>query len=198
MPYLTGGAIHKRTVIILIDFLSEVILWLFSGFYCPMGSAFPQPCKAGFYCNQTGLHAPAGLCAAGYYCSQGSSDPNATPCPAGHYCPDGALFPWPCPLGTMKSEILLIHLHIHSWDISQVEVELVIAGMQTYYPPFALGWINEKGVISMCCWTQTTPTFSLFLHTALIFFHELVSFFEIQWWMKIWNSVIEAFIFPLV
>lgn len=104
-----------------------------------MGSAFPQPCEAGFYCNRTGLHAPAGLCAAGYYCSKGSSGPDATPCPAGHYCPDGTLFPWPCPLGTIKSEILLFHLHIHSRDISQVEVELVIAFMQTYYPPFGLG-----------------------------------------------------------
>lgn len=141
-----------------------------------MGSALPQPCEAGFYCNRTGLHAPAGLCTAGYYCSQGASVPNATPCPAGHYCPDGTIFPWPCPPGTMKSEILLFHLHIHSWDISQVEVELVIAGMQTHYPPFALGWINEKGVIGMCCWTQTTLTISLFLHTALIFLRHSLKF----------------------
>ncbi|XP_029700281.1 zonadhesin [Takifugu rubripes] len=75
------------------------------GFYCPMGSALPQPCEAGFYCNRTGLHAPAGLCAAGYYCSQGASVPNATPCPAGHYCPDGTIFPWPCPPGTMKNSL---------------------------------------------------------------------------------------------
>lgn len=112
------------TVMTLLYFLSDslfeadLFLWLsfflLSGFFCPLGSAFPQLCEAGFYCNRTGLHAPAGHCAAGYYCPQGSSDPHATPCPAGHYCPLGTLFPWPCPLGTMKSEIRLLHLHIHN------------------------------------------------------------------------------------
>lgn len=29
VPYLTGGAVRKGTVLILINFLSEVIFWLF-------------------------------------------------------------------------------------------------------------------------------------------------------------------------
>lgn len=120
-------AVHTGTVITLIDFLTDSLpeadsfLWLFfffsPGFFCPVGSAFPLLCQAGFYCNRTGLHTPAGHCAAGYYCPQGSLDPLATPCPAGHYCPLGTLFPLPCPLGTMKSEIWLLLFHNHSPDI---------------------------------------------------------------------------------
>ncbi|XP_053279649.1 SCO-spondin [Pleuronectes platessa] len=73
------------------------------GFFCPLGSAYPQPCEAGSYCNQTGLDAPTGSCAAGYYCPKGSFNPRATLCPTGHYCPLGAPLPLPCPLGTLKS-----------------------------------------------------------------------------------------------
>ncbi|KAK2847209.1 hypothetical protein Q5P01_010208 [Channa striata] len=73
------------------------------GFYCPIGSAYPQPCEAGSYCNQTGLDTAAGSCAEGYYCPRGSVDPHATPCPAGHYCPFGTPLPLPCPPGTIKS-----------------------------------------------------------------------------------------------
>ncbi|XP_070399299.1 uncharacterized protein [Nothobranchius furzeri] len=72
------------------------------GFFCPLGSAFPQACEAGFYCNQTGLEAPAGSCAAGYYCPRGSSDPYINSCPTGHYCPVGTPLPMPCPPGTIK------------------------------------------------------------------------------------------------
>ncbi|KAM4567238.1 uncharacterized protein PAE49_010636 isoform 2-T2 [Odontesthes bonariensis] len=75
------------------------------GFYCPLGSAFPKPCEAGFYCNQTGLDAPSGPCAAGYHCPRGSSDPYANPCPTGHYCPPGTPLPMPCPLGTIKRSL---------------------------------------------------------------------------------------------
>ncbi|XP_034557340.1 zonadhesin [Notolabrus celidotus] len=75
------------------------------GFYCPVGSSYPQPCEAGSYCNQTGLDAPEGPCAAGYHCPKGSLDPHASPCPTGHYCPLGALLPQPCPIGTIKSFI---------------------------------------------------------------------------------------------
>lgn len=71
-----------------------------------MGSAYPHSCEAGSYCNQTGLEAPAGPCAAGYYCPRGSSEPHANPCPTGHYCPLGIQLPLPCPLGTVKSELL--------------------------------------------------------------------------------------------
>ncbi|XP_023817540.1 zonadhesin-like isoform X2 [Oryzias latipes] len=73
------------------------------GFYCPLGSAYPQPCEAGFYCNHRGLEAPAGSCAAGYFCPIGSVDPNAYQCPAGHFCPLGTPLPLPCPLGTQKN-----------------------------------------------------------------------------------------------
>ncbi|KAA8594284.1 hypothetical protein FQN60_005118, partial [Etheostoma spectabile] len=75
------------------------------GFFCPLGSAYPQPCEAGSYCNQTGLDAPAGLCAAGYHCPKGSLNPHATPCPTGHYCPPGTPLPLPCPVGTIKSSL---------------------------------------------------------------------------------------------
>ncbi|KAI4904543.1 hypothetical protein NFI96_029611 [Prochilodus magdalenae] len=73
------------------------------GFYCPIGSSVPQPCDAGSHCNQTGLHAPAGLCTAGFYCPKGSSTPHATPCPAGHYCPRGTPLPLPCLAGTLRN-----------------------------------------------------------------------------------------------
>ncbi|XP_056230180.1 uncharacterized protein LOC130167724 [Seriola aureovittata] len=75
------------------------------GFYCPLGSAYPQPCEAGFYCNQTGLEAPGGPCAAGYYCPKGSLDPHSTSCPTGHYCPLGTPLPLPCPRGTIRSSL---------------------------------------------------------------------------------------------
>ncbi|XP_030007195.1 multiple epidermal growth factor-like domains protein 11 [Sphaeramia orbicularis] len=74
-----------------------------SGFYCPLGSAYPHPCEAGSYCNRTGLDAPAGPCSPGYHCPRGSIDPHATPCPRGHYCPLGTPVPLPCPIGNMKS-----------------------------------------------------------------------------------------------
>lgn len=103
---------HKQTVIPLIDFWApwhwfiSVIRFLaiFSGFYCLRGSAYPQLCEAGSYCDRTGLEVPAGHCAAGYYCPTGSSEAHATPCPSGHYCPLGTPLPLPCPPGTMKSE----------------------------------------------------------------------------------------------
>lgn len=80
-----------------------------SGFYCPLGSSYPQPCDAGSYCNQTGLEVPGGPCAAGYYCPKGSLDPHATSCPTGHYCPPGTPLPLPCPHGTIKSKIFLFY-----------------------------------------------------------------------------------------
>ncbi|KAL7831753.1 hypothetical protein AOLI_G00293010 [Acnodon oligacanthus] len=75
----------------------------YEGFYCPVGSSMPQPCDAGSHCNQTGLHAPAGLCVAGFYCPKGSLSPYATPCPPGHYCPRGTPLPLPCLPGTLRN-----------------------------------------------------------------------------------------------
>ncbi|XP_041849947.1 neurogenic locus notch homolog protein 4-like [Melanotaenia boesemani] len=75
------------------------------GFYCPLGSAYPHPCEAGFYCNHTGLDAPSGPCAAGYHCPRGSADPYVHHCPIGYYCPLGTPLPLPCPLGTIKSSL---------------------------------------------------------------------------------------------
>ncbi|XP_024910937.1 uncharacterized protein LOC112486963 [Cynoglossus semilaevis] len=75
------------------------------GFYCPVGSAYPQPCAAGTFCNQTGLDAPLGPCDAGYYCPAGSKYSYASLCPPGHYCPPGTPAPLPCPIGTVQSEI---------------------------------------------------------------------------------------------
>ena len=92
----------------LLDLFQWYFCGYFSGFYCPLGSAYPLPCEAGSYCNQTGLDAPAGPCAAGYHCPKGSLNPYATPCPTGHYCPPGTRLPLPCPVGTIKSETLLL------------------------------------------------------------------------------------------
>lgn len=86
------------------SFLWYVFRLFFSGFYCLRGSAYPQLCEAGSYCDRTGLEVPAGHCAAGYYCPTGSSEAHAMPCPSGHYCPLGTPLPLPCPPGTMKSE----------------------------------------------------------------------------------------------
>lgn len=107
---------NQQTLIPLIDFWCSVTLihscdmfsgfffFFPSGFYCRSGSAHPQLCDAGSYCDQTGLEVPAGHCAAGYYCPQGSSQATAAPCPRGHYCPLGTPLPLPCPPGTMKSQ----------------------------------------------------------------------------------------------
>lgn len=118
-----------KTLILLIDFFVSMTLiyfadmfsGYFSGFYCPEGSAYPQVCEAGSYCNQTGLEAPAGHCAAGYYCPTGSLDPYATLCPSGHYCPLVSPLPLPCPLGTMKSETYLVcYRHVIIRSVSRV------------------------------------------------------------------------------
>lgn len=114
-----------RLVLLKLIYFSYPFCGYFSGFYCPLGSAYPQPCEAGSYCNQTGLDAPAGPCAAGYYCPKGSLDLHTMPCPIGHYCPLGTPLPLPCPLGTIKREILffcnitakdLSNNHIYSWN----------------------------------------------------------------------------------
>lgn len=181
---------HTGTVITLIDFLSDspsevdLFLWsFFSGFFCPTGSAFPQLCEVGFYCNQTGLHGPAGHCAAGYYCPQGSLNPHATPCPAGHYCPLGTLFPLPCPLGTMKSEIWLLHLQIHIQDIWRSGISLAY---KFTVPLLLCEWINVKGAIGHMLLNSNTANRDSFFSNSFRFpptlWHELVSFFEIQQW----------------
>ncbi|XP_014797053.1 PREDICTED: multiple epidermal growth factor-like domains protein 11 isoform X3 [Calidris pugnax] len=106
------------------------------GNYCPLGSAFPQPCPpgyysnstgntgiedcllcdAGYYCNGTGLVSPTGLCEAEFYCSGGaiSSKPPRTtvsggPCPPGHYCVVGSTRARPCPAGSYSP----------SWSMAQ-------------------------------------------------------------------------------
>ncbi|KAM7082943.1 uncharacterized protein J5F26_014046 [Ciconia maguari] len=106
------------------------------GTYCPMGSAFPQPCPpgyysnssgntgiedcllcdAGYFCNGTGLVSPAGLCEAGFYCSGGTISPKPLrttarggPCPPGHYCVVGSSRAQPCPAGSYSP----------SWSMAQ-------------------------------------------------------------------------------
>ena len=43
-----------------------------ASYYCPQGSADPEPCPVGTYSNSTGLHADVDciLCPAGSYCDQ--------------------------------------------------------------------------------------------------------------------------------
>nr|XP_009672374.1 PREDICTED: zonadhesin-like [Struthio camelus australis] len=106
------------------------------GTYCPMGSAFPQPCPLGYYsnstgntriedcllcdaghfCNGTGLSSPSGLCEAGFYCSGGALSPkpprttvSGGPCPPGHYCAVGSSRAQPCPAGSYSP----------SWSMAQ-------------------------------------------------------------------------------
>ncbi|XP_030007196.1 uncharacterized protein LOC115431086 [Sphaeramia orbicularis] len=103
-----------------------------AGYFCPAGTALPQPCPLGTLSNQTGAHSPSackacpsgvycnsygastphGLCLEGYYCEGGATEPNPEssdnfprngPCPVGHYCPAGCLSPVPCPLGSIRN-----------------------------------------------------------------------------------------------
>ncbi|XP_026534414.1 neurogenic locus notch homolog protein 4-like [Notechis scutatus] len=96
------------------------------GHYCPKGSGTPQPCplgfysnstgntkledcllcRAGYFCDGTGLVSPAGLCDLGFYCSGGAVSPRPDlvtskggRCPPGHYCVMGSDRPQPCPAG---------------------------------------------------------------------------------------------------
>ncbi|XP_021231889.1 SCO-spondin-like isoform X4 [Numida meleagris] len=106
------------------------------GTYCPMGTAFPQPCPpgyysnstgntgiedcllcdAGYFCSGTGLLSPTGLCEGGFYCSGGAVSPNPPrttvsggPCPPGHYCVVGSSRAQPCPAGSYSP----------SWSMAQ-------------------------------------------------------------------------------
>ncbi|XP_071497018.1 uncharacterized protein [Diadema antillarum] len=99
------------------------------GFFCPAGSAFPQPCPTGtygnstllrrsedctpcpggYYCEGAGNQEPTDVCDAGFYCSWKalSSAPvdgfTGDVCPPGGYCPAGSAFPANCPLGTYSN-----------------------------------------------------------------------------------------------
>ena len=92
-----------------------MILILFTGYYCPNGTAFStefpcppgtynqlelgtsiadcQQCPGGEYCEGQGNAAPTGNCSAGWYCSGGADQPNTTTnggeCNMGFYCPEG-------------------------------------------------------------------------------------------------------------
>ena len=92
------------------------------GYFCPNGTANPQPCPRGYFSNNDGLKlrtecqkCPPGKycnvigqkelrnppnCSAGYVCLGASSTPTPTTegigyqCPKGFYCPEGTLFPF--------------------------------------------------------------------------------------------------------
>ena len=92
------------------------------GFYCPLGTKYPEPCPegtygaatgltdsmsctkcdAGKYCGKRNLTAPQDDCDEGYYCIKGSKKPEPTDqitgdiCPAGGYCLKGATAPQTC------------------------------------------------------------------------------------------------------
>mmetsp|Transcript_13452 Transcript_13452/g.20357 ORF Transcript_13452/g.20357 Transcript_13452/m.20357 type:complete len:4776 (+) Transcript_13452:55-14382(+) len=78
---------------------------------CPAGKFNPDkgmynvnlciPCRAGTYCQGTGLTGPTAVCAAGTYCPAGleSQTSTGTACPADFYCPEGTAAPIPCPNG---------------------------------------------------------------------------------------------------
>lgn len=88
-----------------------------TGHWCGVGVTTPTPCgkgyynpsngsnaiedcvlcTAGFYCDKTGLSAPAGLCSAGSYCPIGANTRNMHTCTPGNHCPIGSIAPIPCP-----------------------------------------------------------------------------------------------------
>ena len=100
------------------------------GYYCPEGSADPQPCPAGRYsplpksmlksleecdlcpagkyCQIGTQTVTSGNCMEGYFCIKGSPSmqPNSTyggMCPPGTYCPSGSSWPIPCEAGTYNN-----------------------------------------------------------------------------------------------
>ena len=98
-----------------------------AGFYCPLGTNAPFPCKVGMYCATTQLSEPTGYCDEGYYCKLektdaatlggikfcmnndankcyiGSKSAKQYVCDAGNYCPTGSFKPKPCSIGTYSS-----------------------------------------------------------------------------------------------
>jgi hypothetical protein len=69
-----------------------------SGAFCPVGSAAPVPCPAGFSSPLNGTDVPVQLCQAGAYCPIGTIIPFN--CTRGSYCPRYSSEPTICPLGT--------------------------------------------------------------------------------------------------
>nr|XP_006821767.1 PREDICTED: uncharacterized protein LOC100369099 [Saccoglossus kowalevskii] len=80
------------------------------GHYCLRGDvdAYPRPCPEGTYTDQNGTmqESDCVLCPAGYYCNDTGLTAPAPPdgitgglCPAGGYCPAGSAVPAPCPVG---------------------------------------------------------------------------------------------------
>ncbi len=59
------------------------------------------PCSAGYYCNSTGIIAPALQCWVGYFCVNGTVLPSQL-CPTGAMCPLGSGRPVLCPLGSYQ------------------------------------------------------------------------------------------------
>lgn len=101
-----------------------ILIPLPAGGYCPIGSSYPQACKAGtynnfsgastpadcsdcppgFYCSGTSNPAPTGKCAAGYYCSGGANDSYQHAVDPGYYSNEGASAQYPCLPGTYSNE----------------------------------------------------------------------------------------------
>ena len=94
------------------------------GHYCEAGTGSPLPCpngtestayglqarsdcqacRAGFYCNSTGIVVSSSPCWAGYYCPGGDILPTHQ-CPVGNYCSAGEEAPVPCDAGTYQNEV---------------------------------------------------------------------------------------------
>ena len=86
------------------------------GSFCPKGTEQPKPCpvgsfnpllqgesiqdckscKAGHYCNETGMTSSGPACHEGFICRNGSTSPEEKLCPLGHYCPEGTMTPRKC------------------------------------------------------------------------------------------------------
>lgn len=73
--------------------------------FCPKGSAQPELCLPGMFCETEGLSYPSGNCTEGFYCALGSNSSNPVMCQAGYYCPTGTPREEPCPPGTFNPDM---------------------------------------------------------------------------------------------
>ena len=94
----------------------------FHPYQCPSGtfsngtglisSAKCTPCRAGWYCDDTGLTEPKGECDPGFYCPSGQNNSNPYPCPAGMHCPKGSPAPKSCPEATFTDYVQASQCHV--------------------------------------------------------------------------------------
>ena len=62
------------------------------GYYCPLATQYPEPCRNGTWSNETGLMDVSECmpCTEGYYCNGFALTEPSGPCTPGYYCPTGS------------------------------------------------------------------------------------------------------------